>query len=258
MAIAATSVTYTAVSGMPMIEPGDDLVAILIASLDAARIIPRDRDVFVVAQKIVSKAEGRYVDLRDVAPSPRAIELAAAVGKDRRVVEVILSESEQVVRYSRGVLITAHRLGFVMANAGVDQSNIGHADDSERVLLLPQNPDASCDALKQRIDARFGVDVAVIINDSFGRPWRNGVVGVAIGAAGLPALVSLVGMPDLFGRALRVTEVAIADEIAAAASLLMGQAADGQPFVHARGLAWDLPACSASALVRPRERDLFR
>ena len=155
MAIAATSVTYTAVSGMPMIEPGDDLVAILIASLDAARIIPRDRDVFVVAQKIVSKAEGRYVDLRDVAPSPRAIELAAAVGKDPRVVEVILSESEQVVRYSRGVLITAHRLGFVMANAGVDQSNIGHADDSERVLLLPQNPDASCDALKQRIDARF-------------------------------------------------------------------------------------------------------
>ena len=258
MARVGKTVTYTALPGVPLIEPGDDLAAVLIASLNSAGIVPQNQDVFVVAQKVVSKAEGRYVDLRDVSPAPRAIELAEAVGKDPRLVEVILSESEQVVRYGHGVLIVAHRLGFVMANAGVDQSNIRHPEDGERVLLLPVNPDASCAALKERIDECFGVNVAVLINDSFGRPWRNGVVGVALGAAGLPSLVSLVGTPDLFGRPLRITEVAIADEIASAASLLMGQAAAGQPFVHARGLMWDAPACNVSALVRAKERDLFR
>lgn len=258
MAIAGNTVTFTAVAGVPLIEPGDDLAAVLVDSLRHAGIVPRDRDVFVVAQKVVSKAEGRYVDLRDVVPSARAIELAAAVGKDPRVVEVILSESSEVVRHAHGVLIVAHRLGFVMANAGVDQSNIRHPDGGERVLLLPQNPDASCIRLKSRIEECFGVEVAVVINDSFGRPWRNGVVGVALGAAGLPALLNLIGAPDLFGRAMRVTEVAIADEIASAASLLMGQTDAGLPFVHARGLAWDAPACNAAMLLRHKERDLFR
>jgi coenzyme F420-0:L-glutamate ligase/coenzyme F420-1:gamma-L-glutamate ligase len=223
-----------------------------------AGIVPRDRDVFVVAQKIVSKAEGRYVDLNDVVPSRRAVELAAAVGKDPRIIEVILSESNEVVRHAHGVLIVAHRLGFVMANAGVDQSNIRHPDGGERVLLLPENPDASCIRLKNRIDECFGVKVAVVINDSFGRPWRNGVVGVALGAAGLPALLNLIGAPDLFGRAMRVTEVAIADEIASAASLLMGQTDAGLPLVHARGLAWDAPAGNAAMLLRHKARDLFR
>jgi coenzyme F420-0:L-glutamate ligase/coenzyme F420-1:gamma-L-glutamate ligase len=252
------TVTYTAVPGIPLIEPGDDLAAILIDNLGRSGIAPRDRDVLVVAQKVVSKAEGRYVDLAGVAPSSRARELAAALGKDPRIVEVILSEAREVVRYRDDVLVVEHRLGFVMANAGVDQSNIRHPDGGERVLLLPQDPDASCVALKARIDEGFGVDVGVVINDSFGRPWRNGVVGVALGAAGLPALLNLIGAPDLFGRALRVTEVAVADEIAAAASLLMGQTDGGLPLVHVRGLAWGEPACNAASLLRPKERDLFR
>jgi coenzyme F420-0:L-glutamate ligase / coenzyme F420-1:gamma-L-glutamate ligase len=252
------TVTYTAVPGIPLIEPGDDLAAILIDHLGRSGIAPRDRDVFIVAQKVVSKAEGRYVNLRDVVPSDRAVELAATVRKDPRIVEVILSEAQEVLRHAEGVLIAVHRLGFVMANAGVDQSNIEHPGAGERVLLLPENPDASCATLKARMDECFSVDVGVVINDSFGRPWRNGVIGVALGAAGLPSLVSLIGAPDLFDRAMRVTEVAVADEIAAAASLLMGQTNDGLPFVHARGLAWDAPTCNAAVLLRRKEHDLFR
>lgn len=259
MAIECKTVTLAAVPGIPMIEPGDDLGAILIDSLRRSGITPRDRDVFVVAQKVVSKAEGRYVDLRDVVPSARAIEVAAAVDKDPRIVEVILSETREIVRQARGVLIVAHRLGFVMANAGVDQTNIRHPAGGERALLLPENPDASCASLKARMDECFDVDVGIVMNDSFGRPWRNGVVGVALGAAGLPALLNLVGAPDLFGRPMRITEVAVADEIAAAASLLMGQTDGGLPLVHVRGLDWaDVPACNAGALLRHREQDLFR
>ncbi|MGH8702419.1 MAG: coenzyme F420-0:L-glutamate ligase [Burkholderiales bacterium] len=258
MAIEGKTVTFTAIPGIPLIEPGDDLGAILIDSLKRTGIVARDRDVLVVAQKVVSKAEGRYVDLAGVAPSARARELATVVGKDPRIVEVILSEARDVVRYRDGVLVVEHRLGFVMANAGVDQSNIPHPERGERVLLLPRDPDASCAALKARIDECFGVDVGVVINDSFGRPWRNGVVGVALGAAGIPSLLNLIGAPDLFGRAMRVTEVAVADEIAAAASLLMGQTDGGLPLVHVRGLAWDVPACNAAALLRQKEHDLFR
>lgn len=258
MTNAGKTVTYTAVPGIPLIEPGDDLAAILIEHVGRSGIIPRDRDVFIVAQKIVSKAEGRYVNLRDVVPSARATELAAMVRKDPRLIEVILSEAQEVLRHAEGVLITVHRLGVVMANAGVDQSNIEHSEEDERALLLPEDPDASCARLKARMDESFGVEVGVVINDSFGRPWRNGVTGTALGAAGLPSLVSLIGAPDLFGRAMRVTEVAVADELAAAASLLMGQTDDGLPLVHARGLAWDAPARSAAALLRRKEHDLFR
>ena len=256
--MAGRNVILTAVPGIPLIEPGDDLGAILIGSLKSAGIAPRDSDVLVIAQKIVSKAEGRYIDLRTVVPSARAIELARSVHKDPRIVEVILAESQEVVRHREGVLIVAHRLGFVMANAGVDQSNIQHPEGGERVLLLPADPDASCVAIKARLDEVFDCDLGIVINDSFGRAWRNGVVGVALGVAGLPSLIDLVGAPDLFGRAMRVTEVALADEIAAAASLLMGETDDGLPLVHVRGLAWDAPARNAAALVRPKERDLFR
>lgn len=252
------AVTLTAVPGIPLIEPGHDLGAILIDSLKRCGIAPRDCDVLVVAQKIVSKAEGRYVKLRDVVPSARAVELSAIVRKDPRLVEVILSETQEVVRYREDVLIVAHRLGFVMANAGVDQSNIAHPGGEELALLLPADPDASCAALKARMEQAFGADVGIVINDSFGRAWRNGVVGVALGAAGLPSLLDLVGAPDLFGRSMRVTQVALADEIAAAASLLMGQTNEGLPLVHMRGLAWDAPARNAAALLRPREQDLFR
>ena len=252
------AVTLTAVPEIPLIEPGDDLGAILIDALIGCGITLRDRDVLVIAQKIVSKAEGRCVNLRDVTPSARAVELAAIVCKDPRIVELVLSEAQEVVRYRKDVLIVTHRLGFVMANAGVDQSNIEHPDGEEYALLLPADPDASCAALRTRMNQAFGVKVGVVINDSFGRAWRNGVVGVALGAAGLPSLLDLVGAPDLYGRAMRVTQVALADEIAAAASLLMGETDEGLPLVHMRGLAWNASARNAAALLRTKEQDMFR
>ena len=256
--MAATTVTITAVPGIPLIEPGDDLAGILVDALRAARIGLRDGDVVVVAQKVVSKAEGRYVELKAVEPSPRALELAARLKKDPRHVEAILAESTEVVRMREGLLITEHKLGHVMANAGIDQSNIEHPGGEERVLLLPKDPDGSCARLKAALDAAFGAQVAVVMNDSFGRPLRNGVVGVAVGAAGLPSLENLIGTLDLFGRPLRVTEVALADEIASAASMVMGQAGEARPVVHVRGLAWSGGARPAADLVRPKERDLFR
>jgi coenzyme F420-0:L-glutamate ligase/coenzyme F420-1:gamma-L-glutamate ligase len=250
--------SFIAVPGVPLISPGDDLGTILIDNLESVGLPLHNDDVLVIAQKVVSKSEGRYVDLAAVVPSRRARELATAVDKDPRLVEVILSESLQVVRFRKGVLIVAHRLGFVMANAGVDQSNVDNQQGGERVLLLPKDPDGACAALKVRLDAHFGVHVGVVINDSFGRPWRNGVVGTALGAAGVPALLDLGGKLDLFGRAMRVTVVAVADEIAAAASLLMGQADEGLPVVLARGLSWNAPERPVAALMRPKEYDLFR
>ena len=252
------SVTYTALPGLPLVAPGDDLVAIIGEGVRRAGIAVAAGDVFVIAQKIVSKAENRYVDLASVTPSPRALELAKIVGKDPRHIEVVLSESTEVVRCRQNVMIVAHRLGFVMANAGIDESNIAHVEGEARILLLPENPDASSERLRRGFQAAFGVDVSVIINDSFGRPWRNGVVGVAIGSAGVPSLRSMIGEPDLFDRAMRVTEIALADELAAAASLVMGQGAEGQPVVHVRGFKSTAPQRPASALVRPREQDMFR
>ena len=249
--------TLQALEGLPLISPGDDLAALLAGVMRRMEITPEDGDVIVVAQKIVSKAEGRLVDLDGIKPSPRARDLAHEVGKDARLVEVILRESTEVVRHKKDVLIVAHRLGFVMANAGVDQSNVG-PDSCSRVLLLPCAPDASATRLKERLDQDFDVDLGIVINDSFGRPWRNGVVGVALGAAGVPSLWNRVGSPDLFGRLMRVTEVAVADQIASAASLLMGEADERLPAVHVRGVVWPAEPVPASVLVRPREMDLFR
>jgi coenzyme F420-0:L-glutamate ligase / coenzyme F420-1:gamma-L-glutamate ligase len=251
-------VTLSALSGIKLIEPGDDLGAITVAALRANGLVPEEGDVLVVAQKIVSKAEGRYVDIATVQPSERAISLAAEVDKDPRFVEVVLSEARRVVRYRPGLLIVEHRLGFVMANAGIDHSNIAAEDGVERVLLLPADPDGSAHALRQYLSNAFGISIGVIISDSFGRAWRKGTVGVALGAAGLPALVDLRGHPDLFGRELLVTETGFADEIAAAAGLLMGQADEAVPIVLVRGLAWGAPDVSAAALIRPAEHDLFR
>jgi coenzyme F420-0:L-glutamate ligase / coenzyme F420-1:gamma-L-glutamate ligase len=252
----ARRLSLTALAGMPLVAAGDDLARLLAASIRCTDICPQDGDILVVAQKVVSKAEGRFVDLSSVVASPRATALAKEVHKDPRLIEVILSESSEVVRSRKDVLIVAHRLGFVMANAGVDQSNV--ADGDGIVLLLPRDPDASAASLKAKIDAEFGVSLGVVINDSFGRAWRLGVVGVALGAAGVPSLRNMVGTPDLFGRQMRVTEVAVADEIASAASLLMGEAAEGLPAVHVRGLSCNAPAMSAAALLRPKEMDLFR
>jgi coenzyme F420-0:L-glutamate ligase/coenzyme F420-1:gamma-L-glutamate ligase len=245
-------VELLAVSGLPMVKAGDDLAALIRERL-TGELALRKGDVLVLAQKIVSKAEGRLVEIATVKPSQRAIELAAEVQKDPRLVELILSESVRVVRSRPNVLIVEHRLGFVMANAGIDQSNVAPQDGIERALLLPKDPDASAEALW----AKLGVTALMII-DSFGRPWRRGTTGVAIGSAGLPAMLDLRGNPDLFGRTLQVTISAFADEIAAAASLVMGQADEAQPVVLVRGLSWKLPATNAAELVRPASEDLFR
>ncbi len=254
----APALTLTAIPDLPLVEPGDDLAAILIDGLARAGIAPAARDVLVVAQKVVSKAENRYRDLGAVTPSDRARDLARAVDKDPRLVEVILSESEAVVAHKPGVLVVAHRLGLVLANAGIDRSNVGSEPGAERVLLLPEDSDASAAALKARLDAHFQTELAVIVADSLGRAWRNGVTGIALGAAGLPALRDMIGRKDLFGRTLDVTQTGFADEIAAAASLVMGQADEGLPAVLLRGVGWCEPASDARALLRPKDEDLFR
>jgi coenzyme F420-0:L-glutamate ligase/coenzyme F420-1:gamma-L-glutamate ligase len=253
-----SSLEILAVPGMPLVHPGDDLAGIVVGCLRTAGLALANDDTVVFAQKVVSKAEGRLVDLATVEPSPRALEIALQCCKDPRVVELILGESRRIVRITKDVLIVEHRLGLVMANAGVDQSNVAPGGGSEHALLLPLDPDASAERLRGAIASLTGCDVPVIINDSFGRPWRNGTVSVAIGCAGLPAVLDLRGDPDLFGRRLRVTVVGHADEIAAAASLVMGQAGEGQPVVVVRGLKRDRAPQPASALLRPPDLDLFR
>jgi coenzyme F420-0:L-glutamate ligase/coenzyme F420-1:gamma-L-glutamate ligase len=247
-----------AVPGIKLVEPGDDLAALIVAACAQGGVALASGDVVVVAQKIVSKAEGRRVDLATVTPSPRAVGLGLETGKDARLVEVILSESQRVVRTRPGLLIVQHRLGFVMAHGGVDQSNVASAAEGEFALLLPENPDASADALRARLRALTGAAVGIVINDSTGRAWRHGTVGIALGAAGLPALLDLRGRADLFGRKLEVTVVGFADEIAAAASLVMGQADEARPVVRVRGLDLSAPALPAAAIVRPAAEDLFR
>jgi coenzyme F420-0:L-glutamate ligase/coenzyme F420-1:gamma-L-glutamate ligase len=252
------TLTLTALPGLPLIQAGDDLPALLVGALRAGAMDLRAGDVLVVAQKIISKAEGRLVALEDVTASPKAIELARKVEKDPRLVELILSESRRIVRALPGLLIVEHRLGFIMANAGIDQSNVAPPGDGPKALLLPRDPDASAAAIAAAIAALSGVRPAVIINDSFGRPWRRGTVGVALGASGLPALVDLRGRPDLFGRSLQASVVALADEAAAAASLLMGQADEARPAVLLRGLTFEHAALPASALLRDSAEDQFR
>jgi coenzyme F420-0:L-glutamate ligase/coenzyme F420-1:gamma-L-glutamate ligase len=244
-----------ALEGMPFVSPGDDLAALIVEALYHSGETLRDGDVVVVAQKIVSKAEGRAVKLTSVVPSDEALAVAEETNKDPRLVELILRETAEVVRRRRDVLIVAHRLGFVSANAGVDQSNV---DGDDSALLLPEDPDRTCTELRRLLKASTGADVAVIINDSHGRAFRKGTVGVAIGASGLPALDDRRGDLDLYRRPLRITEVALADELASAASLLMGQAGEGRPVVIVRGIALKRRIGMAANLFRPRETDLFR
>jgi coenzyme F420-0:L-glutamate ligase/coenzyme F420-1:gamma-L-glutamate ligase len=251
-------VSLSALTGIPEIQPGDDLPAVITSALDANGLAPMRHDILIVAQKVVSKAEGRFVDLSDITPSSRARNLATRTGKDPRLVEVILRESEQVIRHKPGVIIVAHHLGFVMANAGIDRSNLGPDNGREAVLLLPQDPDASAAELRRRLEARYDVPLGVVINDSFGRAWRNGVVNVALGSAGLPALVDARGNLDRDGRTLQVTQIAFADSLAAAAGLVMGEGSEGYPVVHVRGATQTAPEVTAAALIRPREEDLFR
>lgn len=245
-----------ALPGIPEVKRGDILGELLQTSLLHANLALQDGDILVIAQKIVSKVEGRIVPLAGVVPSERAIDLAREAGKDPRIVELILGESRKVLRVKRGVIIVEHALGFVMANAGIDQSNVPGGDDA--VLLLPEDPDASARALRDALHLRAGVAVGVLIIDSFGRAWRNGVAGTAIGVAGISALVDLRGNKDREGRALKVTQVAAADELAAAASLLMGQSDEGTPAVLVRGFPYAPREGSVNELLRPEAEDLFR
>lgn len=250
------TLTLTPLAGLPLVQMGDDLASLLLTALSENSLELRDGDILVLAQKIVSKAEGRAVELGGVRPSAEAQRLAAETEKDARLVQLILDESGEVLRARPGLLIVEHRLGFVCANAGIDHSNVEGGD--ERVLLLPKDPDASAAAIRQKLEAASGARLGVLIIDSHGRAWRLGTLGLAIGLSGLPGLVDLRGQADLFGRELLVTTLGAADELAAAASLVMGQAAESTPAVHARGFPYPLREGSLGELLRSMEQDTFR
>ncbi len=247
-----------ALPDLPPVQPGDDLATLLLQGLRRAEWQPDRHDILVVAQKIVSKAEGRYVSLATITPSDRAHALASQTGADARLTELILSQSRRVVRAAPGVLIVQHHLGHVMANAGIDQSNVDPLSGPDTALLLPEDPDRSAAALRHAIADRNGAAPAVIISDSFGRAWRRGSMGVAIGIAGLPAIQDRRGLPDLFGRALRVTQIAFADMAAAAAVLLMGEGSEGLPAVLLQGLSWPDVDGTTADIIRPAHEDLFQ
>jgi coenzyme F420-0:L-glutamate ligase/coenzyme F420-1:gamma-L-glutamate ligase len=254
------TLTLTSLQNIPLIRHGDPLADILLNSLRETNLELQDNDILVLAQKIVSKAEGRLVNLADVTASQRAIELGTQTEKDPRLVELMLRESNEVVRHRKGVIVVEHKLGFICANAGIDHSNVmGEGDTKEDfVLLLPENPDASAKLLREEIKQKTGKTIGVMIIDSHGRAWRNGTVGVCIGLSGIPAVVDERGWQDLFGYTLKATIVGIADELAAAASLVMGQAAEGTPATHVRGFPYPLGEGSLQDLIRPKELDMFR
>jgi coenzyme F420-0:L-glutamate ligase/coenzyme F420-1:gamma-L-glutamate ligase len=252
--------TLTPLIGIPLVQPGDDLGNLIYDAIRTSQIELQDSDILVVTQKIVSKSENRFVNLNTVEASPEAIRIGETTEKDPRFVELVLRESKSILRIRTGTLIAEHKLGFVCANAGIDHSNVqslgGNADDW--VLLLPEDPDKSAGRIREEIEKASDMKIGVLIIDSHGRAWRMGAVGVAIGLSGIPALVDLRGKPDLFGYQLKVTLVAAADELAAAASLMMGQADEFTPVVHVRGFPYERRESSVQELIRPRDLDLFR
>ena len=252
--------TLTPLKNIPLIRQSDNLADIVVNALQENSIKLENDDILVFAQKIISKAEGRAVNLATVIPSQPAVELAGQTDKDARIVELILQESNEILRTRPGAIIVEHKLGFVCANAGIDHSNVAGVGDSneEWVLLLPTEPDRSAEKLRSEIESKTGKRIGILIIDSHGRAWRNGTVGTAIGIAGLPGLQDLRGNQDLFGFELRITQVGVADELAAASSLVMGQAAEGTPIVHVRGFPYQLRKGSLKELIRPKEQDLFR
>jgi coenzyme F420-0:L-glutamate ligase / coenzyme F420-1:gamma-L-glutamate ligase len=268
------ALTLTPLINVPLIRRDDNLADILVHSLQETNLALEDGDILVLAQKIVSKAEGRMVNLTTVTPGERARELAAQSEKDPRVVELMLAESSDILRVRVGTIIVEHRLGFVCANAGIDHSNVAASPDSplqmyplgegpgvgseDWVLLLPTDPDASSRAIREKVEAKTGKRIGVMVIDSHGRAWRNGTVGMCIGLSGIPGVVDERGWQDLFGYTLRVTVVGVADELAAAASLVMGQASEGTPVVHVRGFPYPLREGSLTELLRPKDQDLFR
>ena len=250
----------TALPDIPLVSMGDDLTKIILDGLTHAGLELQSGDVLAITQKIISKSEGQLVKLREVNPSKEAEALARKTEKDPRLVELILRESNRVLRARPGLIIVEHRLGFVCANAGIDASNVGPESSAidRSVILLPKDPDASAREIVQKLFQETNSNVGVLIIDSHGRAWREGAVGVTIGAAGLKTVLDLRGKPDLFGRRLQTTRVGISDELASAASILMGQAAEGRPMIHIRGLPYPLGEGSMQELLRPKEMDLFR
>lgn len=242
----------------PEVAPGDDLVKLSVAALAEAGVDPRAGDILVVTSKIVAKAQGRFVALDTVTPGSKALELAELTGKDARLVEVILSQAREVIRATPHVIIVETHGGLILANAGIDQSNLAARDQGQRALLLPEDPDGEAASLRAGLEARYGREIGVVISDSVGRPWRLGTVGIAIGAAGVPALWDRRGEFDRTGRRLEVTEVAFADAVASAAVIAMGEGAEGRPAALVRGLMASAPARPAAELLRPRHMDLFR
>jgi len=254
------TLTISPLLRMPLIHSGDNLASIVLSSLKINDILLKDGDILVLTQKIVSKAEGRMVNLITVTPSKEAFELASQCEKDPRLVELVLRESKAVLRVRPGSIIVEHRLGFICASAGIDHSNV-HGESgnpNDWVLLLPENPDRSAFEIRQKIETSTGTHIGVMIIDSHGRAWRLGVVGTCIGLSGLPALVNECGWQDLFGYTLKITIVSTADELAGAASLVMGEAAEGIPVVHVRGFPYPLRESSFQELIRPKNQDLFR
>jgi len=249
----APQVQIIGVAGMPEVRPGDDLAALILEAAREQGADVEDGDVLVVTQKIVSKAEGRLVDLREVEPSPQAQEMAARTGKDAHLLEVILGESQRIVRQERGVIICETKHGFVCANAGVDTSNVGGGV----VSLLPENPDQSAERIRAAIQEKKGTSIAVIISDTFGRPWREGHTNVAIGLAGMSPVKDYVGQTDPHGYVLRVSTMAVADELAAAAELVM-EKLSRVPVAIVRGFDYQRGEGSGRELIRPQEKDLFR
>ena len=257
--------TLTPLAGIPLIQPGDDLAEMVLSALQTSHLDLQDGDILVLAQKIVSKSEGRLVCLDSITePSIKSVVYAAEADKDPRLVELIMRESNDLVRIRPGLMIVEHRLGFICANAGIDHSNVQPPADAENqnpeywVLLLPENPDASAASLREKLEAAAGVELGIVIIDSHGRAWRNGIVGITIGLSGVPGVVDKRGEEDLFGYELRVTEVGVADELAAAASLVMGQVAEGMPVIHVRGFPYPLRDAELNELIRSKEKDLFR
>lgn len=253
--------TIWAVPGMPLVQPGDDLAALIVDRLTAAGEALQPGDVLVIAQKVVSKAEGRLIRLADVTPDECALEVAATTGKDPRVVQVILDDSTEILRAKRGLLIVQQNAGWIAAHGGVDRSNVRPDDDGgDRLALLPVDADASAESLRTRLAELTGVSPVIIVSDSHGRPWRVGTVGVTIGCAGLPPVWDQRGLHDLFGYELTGSEECIADELAAAASLVMGQSDEGTPVIVVRGyrMPKGVPPAPAKTIQRPKEMDVFR
>ena len=264
---------------IPLIQKGDNLAEIILQSCQLANLQLRDNDILVLAQKIVSKSEGRLINLADVKPSPRAFQLAEETDKDPRVVELILAESNEIVRKRPGLIVVEHKQGFICANAGIDRSNVrpplappegGRTSPfplrgkvrmgagNEHVLLLPKDSDKSAKELREKLEEATGTKLGILIIDSHGRAWRNGIVGITIGISGIPAVVDKRGDLDLFGQELKITKIGAADELAAAASLMMGQSNEGKPIVHVRGFPYPLRESKLDELIRPKEMDLFR